>query len=175
MKEVDYMAVAEKAMNQIKQGAFLTVRAGEALNTMTIGWATIGYVWRKPVFMVLVRDSRHTFGIIEKAADFTVSVPIPHSTEPSCSVEPNPVGIMTSIRSAVWNLPRRGRWSHQLSTRRVFILNARSSSRRPWTLLTWMRSTKSFIRKRTTIPSISVRSGIAMKFDPVKKRTENPN
>ncbi|OPX34868.1 MAG: flavin reductase, partial [Desulfobacteraceae bacterium 4484_190.1] len=76
MKEIDYMAVAEKAMNQIKEGAFLTVRAGEALNTMTIGWATIGYVWRKPVFMVLVRDSRHTFGIIEKAADFTVSVPM---------------------------------------------------------------------------------------------------
>ena len=75
MEKVDYMAVAEKAMDQIKQGAFLTVRAGEALNTMTIGWATIGYVWRKPVFTVLVRDSRHTFGIIEKAADFTVSVP----------------------------------------------------------------------------------------------------
>ena len=75
MKEVDYMAVAEKAMNQIEQGAFLTVRAGEALNTMTIGWAAIGHVWRRPVLMVLVRDSRHTFGIIEKAADFTVSVP----------------------------------------------------------------------------------------------------
>jgi len=75
MEKVDYMAVAEKAMNQIEQGAFLTVRAGEALNTMTIGWATIGYVWRKPVFTVLVRDSRHTFGIIEKAVDFTVSVP----------------------------------------------------------------------------------------------------
>jgi flavin reductase (DIM6/NTAB) family NADH-FMN oxidoreductase RutF len=76
MKEVDYMAVAEKAMNQIKKGAFLTVRAGEALNTMTIGWATLGYAWRRPVFVVLVRDSRHTFGIIEKAADFTVSVPM---------------------------------------------------------------------------------------------------
>jgi len=76
MKKIDYMAVAEKAMNQIKQGAFLTVRAGDVLNTMTIGWATIGYVWRKPVLMVLVRDSRHTFGIIEKAADFTVSVPM---------------------------------------------------------------------------------------------------
>ena len=59
MKEVDYMAVAEKAMDQIKQGAFLTVRAGEALNTMTIGWAAIGHVWRRPVLMVLVRDSRH--------------------------------------------------------------------------------------------------------------------
>lgn len=76
MRNVDYMAVAEKAMKQIKKGAFLTVKAGEDLNTMTIGWATIGFVWRKPILMAAIRDSRHTFGIIEKAADFTVSVPL---------------------------------------------------------------------------------------------------
>jgi flavin reductase (DIM6/NTAB) family NADH-FMN oxidoreductase RutF len=69
------MAVAEKAMTQIKKGAFLTVKADNKLNTMTIGWATIGFVWSKPIFMVAVRNSRYTFGIIEKAADFTVSVP----------------------------------------------------------------------------------------------------
>jgi flavin reductase (DIM6/NTAB) family NADH-FMN oxidoreductase RutF len=76
VKKMDYMVVAERAMNQIKEGAFLTVKAGDAINTMTIGWAAIGYVWRKPIFMVAVRDSRHTFGIIERAADFTVSVPM---------------------------------------------------------------------------------------------------
>jgi flavin reductase (DIM6/NTAB) family NADH-FMN oxidoreductase RutF len=75
MKEVDYLAVAEDAMQKIKKGAFLTVKAGDRLNTMTIGWATIGICWRKPVFMVAVRDTRHTFTIIEEAADFTVSIP----------------------------------------------------------------------------------------------------
>ena len=75
MKSVDYMAVAEAAIKKIKSGAFLTVRAGDRLNTMTIGWATIGFCWRKPVFMVAVRDSRHTFTIIEDAEDYTVSVP----------------------------------------------------------------------------------------------------
>jgi flavin reductase (DIM6/NTAB) family NADH-FMN oxidoreductase RutF len=75
MQDVDFMAVYENVMKQIQEGAFLTVRAGEALNTMTIGWATIGFAWRKPVMMVMVRSSRHTFGLIEKAADFTVSVP----------------------------------------------------------------------------------------------------
>jgi len=70
------MAVAEGAMNRIKEGAFLTVKAQDAINTMTIGWAAIGYVWGKPIFMVAVRDSRHTFGIMEKAQDFTVSVPM---------------------------------------------------------------------------------------------------
>jgi len=75
MREIDFMAGYEGVMKQIKAGAFLTVKAGDALNTMTIGWATIGFAWRKPIFMVMVRNSRHTFSLIEKAADFTVSVP----------------------------------------------------------------------------------------------------
>jgi flavin reductase (DIM6/NTAB) family NADH-FMN oxidoreductase RutF len=75
MKNVNYLAVAEAAMKKIKTGAFLTVKAGERLNTMTIGWATIGFCWQKPIFMIMVRNSRHTFSIIEDAADFTVSVP----------------------------------------------------------------------------------------------------
>ena len=75
MKKVDYMGVAEKVIAQIKEGAFLTVKAGETMNTMTIGWALIGYAWQKPILMVLVRTSRHTYGFIEKASDFTVTVP----------------------------------------------------------------------------------------------------
>ena len=39
------------------------------------GWATFGVVWSKPIMMVAVRSSRHTFGIIEAAKDFTVTVP----------------------------------------------------------------------------------------------------
>jgi flavin reductase (DIM6/NTAB) family NADH-FMN oxidoreductase RutF len=75
MNDVDYLAVAEKAIKKIEKGAFLTVRAGEDLNTMTIGWATLGFVWQKPICMVAIRDSRYTFGIIEKSADFTISIP----------------------------------------------------------------------------------------------------
>ena len=75
MKRIDYMAVAQQAVTQIKNGAFLTVKSGEAINTMIIGWATIGYVWRKPIIMIAVRLSRHTFSIIETAEDFTVSIP----------------------------------------------------------------------------------------------------
>jgi flavin reductase (DIM6/NTAB) family NADH-FMN oxidoreductase RutF len=75
MKRMDYMAVAHQAMTQIKKGAFLTVKSGKDINTMTIGWANIGHVWRKPIMMVAVRLTRHTFSIIETAEDFTVSIP----------------------------------------------------------------------------------------------------
>ena len=75
MIDVDYMSVAEDTIDKIKSGAFLTVKSGDRLNTMTIGWATFGVVWSKPIMMVAVRSSRHTFGIIEAARDFTVTVP----------------------------------------------------------------------------------------------------
>jgi len=76
MKTVDYMRVADESINKIKKGAFLTVKSGDRLNTMTIGWAAFGFVWRKPIIMVAVRLTRHTFGIIEAATDFTVTVPL---------------------------------------------------------------------------------------------------
>jgi flavin reductase (DIM6/NTAB) family NADH-FMN oxidoreductase RutF len=75
MKNLNYMSIAEDAMSKIKKGAFLTVKAADALNTMTIGWATFGVIWQKPIMMIAVRPTRHTFGIIEKAQDFTVTVP----------------------------------------------------------------------------------------------------
>jgi flavin reductase (DIM6/NTAB) family NADH-FMN oxidoreductase RutF len=75
MKDLNYMSIAEDAVGKIKKGVFLTVKAADALNTMTIGWATFGFIWQKPVMMVAVRTTRHTFGIIEKAQDFTVTIP----------------------------------------------------------------------------------------------------
>ncbi len=74
MNDLDYMNIAEDSINKIKKGAFLTVKSGKALNTMTIGWAAFGVVWNKPIMMVAVRSSRHTFGIIEAAGDFTVTI-----------------------------------------------------------------------------------------------------
>ena len=75
MKNVNPLALTESFFSQLKEGAFLTVRAGKALNTMTIGWGMVGVAWQQPVFMVLVRDSRHTYTILEQAVDFTVTVP----------------------------------------------------------------------------------------------------
>jgi flavin reductase (DIM6/NTAB) family NADH-FMN oxidoreductase RutF len=76
MKELHYMSIVEDDLKKIRKGAFLTVKAGNALNTMTIGWATFGFIWQRPIMMVAVRSSRHTFGIMEAAEDFTVTVPM---------------------------------------------------------------------------------------------------
>jgi len=58
------------------KGAFLTVKAADgAVNTMTISWGFIGYMWYKPQFIVVVRPQRHTKTLLDSAVDFTVSVP----------------------------------------------------------------------------------------------------
>ena len=67
----------EKTMNNLhKQGAFLTVKHEEIVNTMTISWGNIGFEWNKPIFTVLVRKSRFTHELIEKTTEFSVSVPL---------------------------------------------------------------------------------------------------
>ena len=78
MQKTDCMAVAQAAMAQIRSGggAFLTSLAGDDVNTMTIGWALFGFIWGRPMLTVAVRNTRHTFGIMERAKDFTVSVPL---------------------------------------------------------------------------------------------------
>lgn len=75
-KNIPYNENLDKVLDQIKKGAFLTVKSGDILNTMTIGWASFGIIWNKPILMVMVRKSRYTYNIIEKADNFTVSVPI---------------------------------------------------------------------------------------------------
>jgi flavin reductase (DIM6/NTAB) family NADH-FMN oxidoreductase RutF len=51
-----------------------TKASGES-NVMTIGWGTVGTVWSKAVFIVLVRPSRYTYEFIEDSGVFTVNVP----------------------------------------------------------------------------------------------------
>lgn len=50
-------------------------------NAMTIGWGTIGIIWGKPIFVVLVRPSRYTYDLIEVTDDFTVNVPPPELSD----------------------------------------------------------------------------------------------
>jgi flavin reductase (DIM6/NTAB) family NADH-FMN oxidoreductase RutF len=75
MEQIDYMAIAEDAIKQIRNGAFLTVQSHDCVNVMTIGWASIGFLWGRPMFTVMVRSSRYTYGLIEQSKEFTVAVP----------------------------------------------------------------------------------------------------
>ena len=75
MKQVSFDQFAPQVLQQLPKGAFLTVSHAGKDNTMTIGWGSLGVIWGKPIFSVLVRPSRFTFGLLEASGQFSVSVP----------------------------------------------------------------------------------------------------
>lgn len=69
----DYASEITKA---IPKGVLLTTKAGNHLNTMTIGWGTLGTEWGIPVFVAYVRESRFTRQLLDENPEFTVNVPL---------------------------------------------------------------------------------------------------
>ena len=61
MKNITWQELSGYYAEQLVKGVFLTVKEGESVNTMTVGWGNVGYIWNKPVLMVPVRYSRHTY------------------------------------------------------------------------------------------------------------------
>ena len=76
MESIKFNEYQKDVMDVIGEGALLTVKDGDKLNTMTIGWGSVGIIWGKPMFTVLVRHSRYTHRLIENTDQFTVSVPL---------------------------------------------------------------------------------------------------
>ena len=75
MKELNYNDVIGIMNDKLANGGIFLNVGGEKPNTMTIGWAYMGTSWRKNIFIAMVRPQRHTFDILEKTGEFTVSVP----------------------------------------------------------------------------------------------------
>jgi flavin reductase (DIM6/NTAB) family NADH-FMN oxidoreductase RutF len=70
----DYFA---QTIQRMREDGLLLVTLGTdgKANVMTVGWGTIGSIWSRPVFIVLVRPSRYTYSRLERVSDFTVNVP----------------------------------------------------------------------------------------------------
>jgi flavin reductase (DIM6/NTAB) family NADH-FMN oxidoreductase RutF len=71
-KVAPFDAVGVTMEHMGKNGLLLV--SGELGNPMTIGWGTVGIVWGKPIFIVLVRPSRYSFRFMEHTPEFTVNV-----------------------------------------------------------------------------------------------------
>ncbi len=63
--------VFQETLDKLK-GHGIILMAGDPPNPMTIGWGTLGEIWHMPVFTVLVRPTRFTFGRMEKSSSFSV-------------------------------------------------------------------------------------------------------
>ena len=75
-REVNPFDYAGQICKALPGGILLTTKRGEEVNTMTIGWGTIGVDWSLPIFIAYVRESRYTKQLLEENGEFTVNVPI---------------------------------------------------------------------------------------------------
>jgi flavin reductase (DIM6/NTAB) family NADH-FMN oxidoreductase RutF len=82
-KITDYRNHIEETVKAFGEDRVLLVcRGKEGLpNAMAIGWGTMGIIWRKPIFVVLVRPSRYTYKLIEETGEFTVNIVPPKLKE----------------------------------------------------------------------------------------------
>ncbi len=74
--DIDYRDAFLPIMEALThQGALLvSADSNRQPGGMTIGWGTMGEIWGRHIFTVLVRPSRNTYRLIELTGDFTVNV-----------------------------------------------------------------------------------------------------
>ena len=73
---INPLEAAGQILPKLKKGILLTVKDGDKVNPMSIGWATMGIQWSKPIFMGLVRGCRFTKPILDRTGEFTINVPV---------------------------------------------------------------------------------------------------
>ena len=75
-QEVNIFEYSAKICEAMRKGVLLTTKAEGRVNTMTIGWGTLGIEWGKPIFTAFVRESRFTKEMLDKNPEFTVNIPL---------------------------------------------------------------------------------------------------
>ncbi len=75
-QEIKVWDYAPQILEALPKGVLLTVKAEDQVNTMTIGWGTLGIEWGKPIFIAYVRESRYTKKLLDKNPEFTVNIPL---------------------------------------------------------------------------------------------------
>ena len=81
MKEtINVNDYAARIISAIPKGVLLNTN-GDKFNAMVIGWGHLGTLWSRPTFHVYVRQGRYTKGQLDRAGEFTVSIPL-EGTDP---------------------------------------------------------------------------------------------
>ena len=74
-RKIDLWKEAGHILENVGKGVLMTTAADGKVNTMTIGWGTLGIQWKKPIFIAFVRQSRYTKELLDKNPEFTVNIP----------------------------------------------------------------------------------------------------
>ncbi len=74
-RKIDAFSYANEILQAVGKGVLMTTKADGQVDTMTIGWGTMGIQWGKPIFIAYVRESRYTKALVDKNPEFTINVP----------------------------------------------------------------------------------------------------
>lgn len=74
-KKINVFDYAGDIMKALDKGVLITTKADGKVDSMTLGWGTLGIDWSLPVFTAYIRKSRFTKEQLEKNPEFTVNVP----------------------------------------------------------------------------------------------------
>lgn len=74
--DLDYREAFLPTMEaQLRDGVLLvSLDSSGRPGGMTFSWGSIGHIWGRPIFTILVRHSRNSFGLLEATGDFTINV-----------------------------------------------------------------------------------------------------
>ena len=75
-KKIDIRDYAGEIIKAMRPGILLTTKVSNKVNSMTIGWGTLGIIWERPVFVAYVRKQRYTREMLDKCREFTINVPV---------------------------------------------------------------------------------------------------
>jgi flavin reductase (DIM6/NTAB) family NADH-FMN oxidoreductase RutF len=74
-KEIEVFDYAKEIVSAIPKGVLLTTKNDSKVDSMTIGWGTLGVEWALPIFTVFVREGRFTREQLDASMEFTINVP----------------------------------------------------------------------------------------------------
>ncbi len=74
-RKIEVFDYAKEILEAVGKGVLMTTCADGKVNTMTIGWGTMGIQWGKPIFIAYVRESRYTKELVDKNGEFTINIP----------------------------------------------------------------------------------------------------
>ncbi len=76
MRQVKANELSAIVFDQIASGFFLNTGNGTENNTMIIGWGGLQFIHGRQCFLVPVRESRHTYKLLNENGYFTISIPL---------------------------------------------------------------------------------------------------
>lgn len=74
-RKIEVFDYAGEVVKALSKGILLTTKA-DKVNSMVIGWGTLGINWARPVFAVYVREGRYTREQLDRNPEFTVNIPL---------------------------------------------------------------------------------------------------